>query len=221
MRKKGLFFYLRENYHANITRKYVVHPSDDDYETAMHTRGKAEMFERIFPACAADSPSPSDIEDLCERFRLRMFPLGLDRHKNRAHVHEGDMGTTKMHSVDELEELFKYCEDLLEGLSLLSSGSCYGRSNMNHASCEETAADLVDLILLGDLADVVRLTRTRTRDDLFARLHEIEDTSREAEEEAERVGVPREIRFNDRQFDPSFEGYLEMLMPTQRATARR
>lgn len=216
LNKRGVFFYLLNHYRERLTRTYVAHPSDDEYEVAHHTRGKAEVFERLFPGCTTESPSPADIENLCERFRLRMFPLGQDRNKNRAHAYEGDRGTAPILSIAELEELFKYCEDLLESLSLLSAGAAYARSNMFHASCGDTAADLIDQILFGDLDDVVRLTGTRTRDELYARLHEIDDTSRGDEEEAERVGVRRELRFNDRQFDPRFEGYLEMLPPRRR-----
>jgi hypothetical protein len=199
-RKRGLFIEIRDHHLASLTRTHV--PDPDEYEMEMDIETKAQAFARRFPNCTTDSPSAADIEDLCERFRVRMVPLGDDRNKNRAHAQEGDAGTATMLSVPELEALFEYVEDLLEDLSLVSAFSSLGRTNMNHADCKETSADLVDLTLLGNISDVRRLTAKRTRDELYARLHEMHDANASAEADDE-----RELHFNDCQFAPPFEDW--------------
>jgi hypothetical protein len=200
-RKRGLFIEIRDNHLSSVTRTHVPEPDDDEYLIEVDTATKAQAFARLFPNCTTDSPSAADIEDLCERFRVHMIPLGDDRNKNRAHVQEGDAGTAKMLSVPELEALFEYVEDLLEDLSLVSEFSSFGRTDMNHADLKETSADLVDLILLGNFSDVRRFTSKRTRDELYARLHDMHDASASAETGDDE----RELHFNDRQFAETFE----------------
>lgn len=207
--KRGLFIEIRDHHLASLTRAYVPHPDDDEYEVALYTKTKARMFARLFPNCTTDSPSATDLEDLCEEFRLKMVPLGEDRNKNRAHAQEGDFGLAKMLSNPELEALFEYLEDLLESLSLISALSSFGGDNMNHADCTETAADLTDQILFGNISDVTRLTATRTREQLYARLHEIDDAAQDAEHD--------KLHFNDRQFKAPFEDFLALLVGGVRA----
>jgi hypothetical protein len=101
---------------------------------------------------------------------------------------------------------FDYTEKLLEDLSLLSAGASFGRTNLNQADCQQTSADTVDLILLGNISDVKRLTATRTRDELYARLHEIDDA-----EKAEETDGRDRFLFNDRQFGPPFEDWLAVV----------
>lgn len=175
IKKRGLFALIRDEYTATFCRTYLPQPDDDAEEVALHTKQHAATFAALFPACTADSPTPADIEDLCEAFRLRMAPLGTDRNKNRAHALEGDAGKAKMLSVDELEALFGFCEDLLEQLSELSDSASYGRPDLNVASTPDTAADLVDLVLFGNTVDVTRLFATRGREAAFARLHALAD----------------------------------------------
>ena len=198
-RKRGLFVEIRDHHLASLTRTYVRHPDDDDYEFRLYTKTKAEVFGRLFPSCTADSPTAAQVDELCERFRLRMVPLGDDRNKNRAHALEGDAGLARMHTVPDLAELFEYVEGLLEDLSLVSSGSAFGGDNMVHADCKETAADQVDMILLGNISDIRQLTMTRTRDQLYDQLHQIHDSSPATED-----GDTRKLHFNDRQFGPPF-----------------
>jgi hypothetical protein len=199
MAKRGLFIDIRDHHVASLTRTYVPHADDDEYEIDYSTASRAEKFARLFPGCTTESPSPADIENLCERFRLRMEPLAKDRHKNRAHAYEGDLGTAKMLWVPELEALFDYVEEMLEDLSLVSAGACFASQDMNQADCKETAVDMVDLILLGNFKDVRQLTETRTRDELYDLLHQIHD----ADEPAEPGDVPQ-LHFNDCQFAPPF-----------------
>lgn len=204
--KRGLFIELRDHHLASLTRTYVPHPDDDGFEIKHHTEGKAETFARLFPNCTAESPGVADVEDLCEEFRLKMVPLGDDRNKNRAHALEGDAGTAKMLWVPEFADCFDYTEKLLEDLSLLSAGACFGRTNMNNADCKETSADMVDMILLGNISDVRRLTATRTRDELYTRLHEIDDAA-----QADETDKHDKHHFNDRQFGPPFEDWVVAL----------
>ncbi|MGE0869773.1 MAG: hypothetical protein AB7P03_14505 [Kofleriaceae bacterium] len=204
--KRGLFIEIRDHHLARLTRTYVPHPDDDEFEIEMHTEGKAKIFARLFPKCTTESPSAADIEDLCEEFRLKMVPLGDDRNKNRAHPLEGDAGTAKMLWVPEFEDCFDYVERLLEDLSLLSAGGSFGRTNMNHADCQETSADMVDLIVFGNISDVRRLTATRTRNELYARLHEIDDAV-----QADETDQHDKHYFNDRQFGPPFEDWVVVL----------
>jgi hypothetical protein len=199
-RKRGLFIEIRDHHLASLTRAYVPHPDDDAYEVARSTETRADTFARMFPNCTADSPSAADLENLCERFRVHMIPLRNDRNKNRAHALEGDARLARMLWVPEVAGLFAYLEELLEDLSLVSSGNAFGRSNLNHASCEETAADMVDLILFGNISNVRRLTAKGGRDQLYSLLHEIHDASTATE-----AGDARELYFNDCQFGPPFE----------------
>ena len=189
LRKKGFFLYLRD-FSTSLNRVYVRQPDDWDDEMLSHTRSTADRFKRLFPDCEKNTPSSSDIDQLCERFRLKMHPLGKDRNKNRAHVHEGDMGNAKMHSFPELAELFEYTEDLVEDLSLLGTSTSFARQNLNHASAKRTSENIVDLILLGNVDDITRWSTKRTREELYTRLHEFHESN------------PKGKRhFNDRQYD--------------------
>ena len=51
MKKKGLFFYLRNHHRAKLSRTYVADPSDDTDEIRVHTATKSARFDRLFPAC--------------------------------------------------------------------------------------------------------------------------------------------------------------------------
>ena len=130
--KRGLFIELVQRSPTSRASRatYVPHADDDEYEVEHHTEGKAEIFARLFPNCMADSPTATDVEDLCEEFRLKMVPLGDDRNKNRAHALEGEVGTAKMLWVPELTDCFDYLERLLEDLSLLSAGAAVGGGNL-------------------------------------------------------------------------------------------
>jgi hypothetical protein len=198
-RKRGLFVEIRDHHRASLTRTHVPCDGDDEDDVAMDTESKAETFARLFPKCTGDTPSEADVEQLCEDFRLRTVDLQEDRHKNRAHALEGEVGTAKMLWVPEFEALFGYVEQVLEDLSLVSAGPSFGGDDMNDACCEETARDTVDLVLLGSISDVRQLTEERTRDELYDLLHQIHD----ADEPAEPDDVP-ELHFNDRQFMPPF-----------------
>ncbi len=208
MKKRGLFAVIRDHHLANFSRHYVPTPGDDQFEIEMSKKWRADQFARLFPGCAGDVATADDVEDLCERFRVEMVHLGRDRNKNRAHVHEGDLGDVKMLSFPELEALFASCGKLLEDLSLVSAGAAFGGGDMNFASSPQTASDLVDLILFGYAEDVARIRGARTRDELLTRLHEIDDAHRTAE------GSSDDGRwFNQRQFDPAFEGHWKSHMP--------
>lgn len=202
MAKEGLFFYLRNHYLGDFRPTYAPHPDDDEYEIEQSATGKAEIFRTLFPTCAGETPTCADIEALCERFRQSMVQLGRDRNKNRAHAHEGDAGQARMHSVDDLERLFRECEEMLENLSLASAGPSFGGGDLNAADTAETATDLVDVILFGNVSDIRRLVQNRTRDQLYARLHEIDDEIRTVGDH------DRDTFFNTRQFDPAFQDFI-------------
>jgi hypothetical protein len=201
-RKRGLFIEIRDHHCASLRRTYVPDPADDEFEISMDTKSQAQTFARLFPNCTTDSPAPADIEELCERFRIATGELGDDRNKNRAHALEGDAGLAKMLWLPELTTLFDRVEELLEDLSLVSEGASFGGDNLNHADCTKTAADIVDLILLGNINDVRRLTAKRTRDELYARLHDIDDAATASKNEHHKV------HFNDRQFGEPFEDWM-------------
>ncbi len=94
---------------------------------------------------------------------------------------------------------------MLENLSLASAGPSFGGGDLNAADTGETATDLVDVILFGNISDIRRLLQNRTRDQLYARLHEIDDERRtEGEQDADDF-------FNTRQFDPAFEDFIAMV----------
>lgn len=194
MSKTGLFKTIRDRYLASFSRVYAPQPDDDEYEIALYTKRNAEKFPLLFPTATTDMPAASDIEALCERFRLHMRPLGTDRNKNRAHAYEGEAGTTKMHSVDELEKFFKFVETVLKQLALLGTGSDYGGHDMNVASTTRTVQDIADLILLGHQKDIAELLAMRTRDELFDRLHAIDDAKAGSDDRY----------FNERRFDDEF-----------------
>ena len=111
LRKKGLFFHIRESYSSCLCRTYERQHNDWSKKFAIHTKSLAERFDRVFPSCSGDTPSTHDVDQLCEQFRIKMYPLGQDRHKNRAHAYEDDLGDAQMHSFPELADLFKYTED--------------------------------------------------------------------------------------------------------------
>jgi hypothetical protein len=205
-KKRGFFVEIQDHLLTSITRKYIPHPDDDEDEIDIGAADKSEAFARLFPGCTTESPSAEDVAALCEVFRLKMVDLEKDRHKNRAHPLEGDAGTATMLFVKELDHLFDYTLGLLDDLSTLCSGGAYDHPNMNHADHEETAADVVDLILLGNIADVKLLTARRTRDELYAELHAIDDAARGGEEDR----LDRR-HFNDRQFTSAFEDWLAVV----------
>jgi hypothetical protein len=199
LRKRGLFIELRDNYCASFTRSYTPQPGESRLLGEPGARSRAAAFDRLFPGCATDSPGAHDVEALCERFRLRMVPLGQDRNKNRAHALEGDAGTARMHSVPDLEALFEYVEQLLRDLALVSARTGFGGNNMNSADCADTAADLVDQILIGHISDIRGvITPERTRDELYAQLHQIDDDA------SAPTGNETPLYFNDRRFRPPF-----------------
>lgn len=201
--KRGLFRLVMDHHRASLTRTYLRNSGDNDDEFNLGTKERAALFAGLFPGCSTESPSPQDVELLCERFRLAMVPLGKDRNKNRAHVHEGDFGTVPMQSIEQLEKLFDFCETLLEDLSLASGGPSFVTTNMNRSHCPSTAADLADLVLFGNSREIARLQKGRTRDALLARLHEIDDL-RQGE------GATEKLCFNQRQFDPTFDGFADV-----------
>jgi hypothetical protein len=84
----------------------------------------------------------------------RKKPLTI---KNRAHVHEGDLGKASMHSVDALEVLFAYVEELINYVGVLGPSTTYSMNDMNSAGVEKTATDLVDLILFGHATHLAKL----------------------------------------------------------------
>ena len=213
LRKRGLFIEVRDHHLASLTRSYVAPPSRDPYLVSLHTKSRAEAFARLFPTCTADSPSAADVEDLCERFRVQLAPVGDDRNKNRAHALEGEAGTVAMLSMPALDAVFKYVEGVIEDMSIVSQGAAFARQDLNHADPKETARDLVDQILFGHVSDVNRLLTKRTRDELYARLHEIDDNPPPPDPEEQQL----DLRFNDRHIGPPFEEWMPVtaVSPTE------
>lgn len=74
-------------------------------------------------------------------------------------------------------------EDLLESLSLLSSGPSFSGGNMNHASCDDTAVELVDQIILGSADEVARFIKDGKRDEFYSRLHDLDNSWPKNDEE--------------------------------------
>jgi hypothetical protein len=193
----GIFYYVREHYLSNLSGKHVPGPGDDRYEIEMDTASKERRFKRWFPSCQGDNPTATDLDHLCLTVQLRMCHLGEDRNQIRAHFFESKRRakrigqTTRMLDLTELDQLFQYCDDLLEDLSLLSGGPALGSGNMNLASCEHTARDLADQVLLGDVEDIRKFIKDGKRDAFYARMHEIHDN---------REGVDPPEFFNDAQW---------------------
>lgn len=198
--KRGFFIELRDHYASALCRTYTEHPDDDLDEVERSRRSTAEHFEKLFPGVAHDVATKEDIENLCESFRLKMVPVGRDRNQNRAHVYEGEPGQAKMHSIDELRDLFDYTERMFRSLSLVSAGADLDGGNMNVASCNDTAIDVVDMILLGHRSELESLFSRRSRDDLYARLHEFDDAGQQDEDDE----GPGYRHFNDYRFSMEF-----------------
>lgn len=193
----GLFYQIRQHHVASLSRTHVPDPRDHRDEIDMAAASKEKRFKRWFPSCQADSPTATDLDHLCLTVQVKMCHLGKDRNQNRAHYFEAKRRakrigqTTRMLDLTELDHLFQYCDDLLEDLSILSRGPALASGNMNVASCEHTARDLADLVLLGDVEDVRKLIRDGRRDEFYARMHEIHDN---------RDGVDPPNFFNDAQW---------------------
>lgn len=204
-KKRGLFIEIRDHHLAALSRIYTQTSGDDDRDIEVGRRAKAALFAKLFPDCGCDSPSSADVEALCERFRLDMRALGTDRNKNRAHAYEGDVGQAPMSSVELLALFFAQIEDMLESLSLVSGGACFSRDDLNDGDTRETAVDLVDQVLLGNVHEVQRTYADRPREELYARLHEIDDAAQESERG---TSFSSPDYFNDRQFAPPFVDFV-------------
>jgi len=193
MRKRGLFIEIRDHHLSSFSRQYVPHAGDDEDMVEKYEKETPELFAELFPGCTGDTPTADDVEDLCERVRIETYDLGQDRNKNRAHRFEGDFGKAKALSVDDVSAVFEYCENLFQDLAVLGAALNYPADNWFRADLAATATDLADQLLFGGIAEAECLRGTRTRDELFARLHEIDD--------AREHDTPY---FNDRQHTPEF-----------------
>jgi len=95
----------------------------------------------------------TDVDDLKGRFEKLISDVVNDRHKNRAHRFEynknsKDIDVQKV-SFDKLNKTFNEIESLLNKLRMVMDQSTFLYSNMLQADPEETAKDLIKMLLWG------------------------------------------------------------------------
>jgi hypothetical protein len=196
----GLFKLLRDHYRAQLSRVYAGSKGSElDGRIAP---ARAAIFHKLFPDAVGNVPSAADIEAIAYRLFQRTGNLRNDRNKHRAHVYESLAGTAKMHSTQDLDDLFAYCEGLISDLAAVGLRESFGGGDMNNANVDETATDLIELILFGHADDVAVLFRDRSREDVYAELHTLDAAEHPKPQAYENV------HFNDRQYGLKFSQAL-------------
>jgi len=170
----GLFGQLKAHHLSEFRTKRPRDRNEDPDEAAANNEVYEAAFQRLFPSCTTDTAKPGDIEALAAKFKSRCGGLGEDRNENRAHPgHRRRTGSAAPAlGIPELGDLFDDLESFLDDIALVGAHMSYGKPDLAWASAEETARDLADLILFGNLRTVTRqLERHGSRERIFDYMH--------------------------------------------------
>jgi hypothetical protein len=137
----------------------------------------AEAFKRLFSCTCDPYPTGAGFAAMRDEFARRTAPVWQDRSQNRAHPYEtsGKKARAKMLDFSELRDAITFAESFLNDLSLVGCGRQTGFHDMNVSSSEETASDLVELLLLGSRSRITLIRGEQGREEYYELLHREHD----------------------------------------------
>lgn len=196
----GLFGLMKATLHE-LPRKFPKRRRREHFEHPDALRAwDEEVHEKaitdLFPASSGRLVQAADVDALAERLRVESDALIRDRNANRAHSHELPQGTAEPISLDAVGKLCERLEEALNLVRLIADWSTTSFDDMKDADAEDTAKELVDMILIGlryrrQLVTQDPATQrdefsedgpTLERDDYYARLHAIHEADTAATE---------------------------------------
>src|SRR5690606_20079543 len=158
--------------------KATERTQSDPHYFALRKQEHAESYVRLFPSDPAPNPHAADVQDLRNRFAQRAKPVLDDRNDNRAHPYEtSSKARAMMLSLERLREFFTYAEQLLNDIRHVAFHSGTSHSDMNYASTDEVAKDLVDTLLLGPRRRILVVRGATPRNEYYDELHAAHDAS--------------------------------------------
>lgn len=178
--KGGLIGQLQAHHCRDLPRARPKTERDDDEGwTRRRDREHAESFGRLFPSSKERYPEPADVEELRSRFIDRTAPLLDDRSQNRAHPYEKERepGSVRMLDIPDLRETISFSEQLMNDLTMVARGSTLHYDDMNNASPDDVARELVDTILLGTADRGARKKAQSEREAFYQAVHARHDTA--------------------------------------------
>ena len=128
-------------------------------EQKMYARIAEEAFDFLFPSAkgAEERRANHDlIDELKNDFMKVAEEVVKDRDSFRAHRYEKsrehrELGREDKLTLDRLKHHFDHVEETLTKIRLLATNSSFAFSDMNGCDGDETAADLVDIVMLGSM----------------------------------------------------------------------
>jgi hypothetical protein len=202
-----------------LDRRQLIAELDRSFVDMMYQHNREALF-RLFPNLKGRQPfkiNHQDISDLKDRFALLAQEIENDRNAHRAHRYEREENTTATRlSIEKLKTKFEEIESLLNDLKLTFEGAQLGFLDMNFASTEETAKDLVFMILFGsqrtiDMSSEVNLAINsppedrhrygyQLREEMLQRCHDLHDGIVSGHVSSSDIGINKpveKINFND------------------------
>jgi len=145
---------------------------EDPYLKDLLAHYHKEAFARLFPTVTTILPRPADIERVKDSFADQFALLVGDRDSNRAHPYERPQSSSaRMLDFHELRALVDKAQAFLNDLRLVACDSTFAYMDANYASVEETAAELVDQLLIGGQSRRVVVQEGRERETYYNELH--------------------------------------------------
>lgn len=175
--KGGLFGQVRAHcLHEFGPRRHWASDAKHDWERRRLDTDHAAAFARLFPQACGRKLRPSDIDALRDSFEAVVRQVVADRDGNRAHPFEKQrQGTAQMLAMHELAKVFDGVQDMLNDMRLVSSGSTLDYHDMSAVRCEDTAATIVDLVLMNAMVRLQMMPRGLDRSAVYDRMHELHD----------------------------------------------
>lgn len=135
---------------------------------------RAQAYKQLFPDAVGETPKQADIYKLNGRWRACTEQAVALRNKVHAHRYQGnqDYSGVNFYSLEEARQCLEELAGILNNIRLLRDSSTLAYDSMNGADEEETAEDIRDLILHGNINSFVRklgiTIYRKLRDDFYA-----------------------------------------------------
>ena len=153
MYNRGGFFGQLQAHYLNYIKRSPKDLTSED----MNLEQCAEAYDKLFPwkdGASHPTTKPYDIKALKQCFIAEFSSVTNDRDINRAHFFdEGDKVKAAMLDLKVLAEKFESAEEILNRLRLLCNLSRMANNDLNNASSEETAKELVAMVMVGGFND--------------------------------------------------------------------